>query len=39
MGRLSGFKYREVARKLKTFGFAIERPVPMTDGSTRWFSV
>lgn len=28
MGRLAGFKYREVARKLRTFGFAIDRPGP-----------
>jgi len=25
MGRLAGFKYREVARKLRTFGFAFDR--------------
>ena len=25
MGRLSGFKYREVARRLRTFGFAFDR--------------
>ncbi len=25
MGRLSGFKYREVARKLRTFGYAYVR--------------
>ena len=28
MGRLAGFKYREVARKLRTFGFAYDRPGP-----------
>jgi predicted RNA binding protein YcfA (HicA-like mRNA interferase family) len=28
MGRLAGFKYREVARKLRTFGFAFDRPGP-----------
>jgi len=28
MGRLSGFKYREVARRLKTFGFSFDRPGP-----------
>ena len=26
MGRLSGFKYREVARKLRAFGWAFDRP-------------
>jgi predicted RNA binding protein YcfA (HicA-like mRNA interferase family) len=25
MGRLSGFRYREVVRRLKTFGFAFHR--------------
>lgn len=25
MGRLSGFKYRDVARKLRTFGFVFDR--------------
>ncbi len=25
MGRLAGFKYREVARKLRTFGFLFDR--------------
>ena len=25
MGRLAGFRYREVARKLKTFGFQFDR--------------
>ncbi len=25
MGRLSGFKYRDVTRKLKTFGFVFDR--------------
>ena len=25
MGRLSGFKYREVVRRLKTFGFQFDR--------------
>ena len=28
MGRLSGFKYREVARKLRTFGWIYDRPGP-----------
>jgi len=28
MGRLAGFNYREVARKLRTFGFAFDRPGP-----------
>ena len=28
MGRLAGFKYREVARKLRTSGFAFDRPGP-----------
>jgi predicted RNA binding protein YcfA (HicA-like mRNA interferase family) len=28
MGRLAGFKYREVARKLRTVGFAFDRPGP-----------
>jgi predicted RNA binding protein YcfA (HicA-like mRNA interferase family) len=28
MGRLAGFKYREVASKLRTFGFAFDRPGP-----------
>ena len=28
MGRLSGFKYREVARKLRTLGWAFDRPGP-----------
>lgn len=27
MGRLAGFKYREVARKLRSFGFTFDRPV------------
>ena len=26
MGRLSGFKYREVARRLRTFGWIFDRP-------------
>jgi hypothetical protein len=26
MGRLAGFKYREVARKLRAFGFTFDRP-------------
>jgi predicted RNA binding protein YcfA (HicA-like mRNA interferase family) len=26
MGRLAGFKYREVARKLRVLGFAFDRP-------------
>lgn len=26
MGRLSGFKYREVVRRLRTFGFTFDRP-------------
>jgi predicted RNA binding protein YcfA (HicA-like mRNA interferase family) len=28
MGRLAGFKYREVARRLRAFGFAFDRPGP-----------
>ena len=28
MGRLSGFKYHEVARKLRTFGFVFDRQGP-----------
>jgi len=28
MGRLAGFKYREVARKLHAFGFVFDRPGP-----------
>jgi len=28
MGRLSGFKYREVVKKLRAFGFAFDRPGP-----------
>jgi predicted RNA binding protein YcfA (HicA-like mRNA interferase family) len=28
MGRLAGFKYREVAPKLRTLGFAFDRPGP-----------
>ncbi len=28
MGRLAGFKYREVARRLRTFGFVFDRPGP-----------
>jgi predicted RNA binding protein YcfA (HicA-like mRNA interferase family) len=28
MGRLAGFKYREVTRRLRTFGFAYDRPGP-----------
>ena len=28
MGRLSGFKYREVARRLRTFGYAFDRQGP-----------
>lgn len=28
MGRLSGYKYREVARKLRSFGYAFDRPGP-----------
>ncbi|OFV94730.1 MAG: addiction module toxin, HicA family [Acidobacteria bacterium RIFCSPLOWO2_02_FULL_61_28] len=28
MGRLSGFKYREVARRLRVFGFAFDRHGP-----------
>jgi predicted RNA binding protein YcfA (HicA-like mRNA interferase family) len=28
MGRLSGFKYHEVARRLRTFGFVYDRPGP-----------
>lgn len=28
MGRLSGFKYREVVRRLRSFGFAFDRQGP-----------
>ena len=28
MGRLAGFSYREVARRLRAFGFAFDRPGP-----------
>jgi hypothetical protein len=28
MGHLSGFKYREVARRLRVFGFVFDRPGP-----------
>ena len=28
MGRLSGFRYHEVARRLRTFGFVFDRPGP-----------
>lgn len=28
MGRFSGFRYREVARKLRTFGYVFDRPGP-----------
>lgn len=28
MGRLSGFKYRDVARKLRVFGFVYDRQGP-----------
>jgi predicted RNA binding protein YcfA (HicA-like mRNA interferase family) len=28
MGRLSGFKYREVARRLRAFGWSFDRPGP-----------
>jgi len=28
MGRLAGLKYREVARKLRAFGFVFDRPGP-----------
>jgi len=28
MGGLSGFKYREVARRLRSFGFEFDRPGP-----------
>jgi predicted RNA binding protein YcfA (HicA-like mRNA interferase family) len=28
MGRLSGFKYREVVRRLRTFGYVFDRPGP-----------
>ena len=28
MGRLAGFKYREVASKLRAFGFTFDRPGP-----------
>lgn len=26
MGRLSGFRYREIARKLRSFGYVFDRP-------------
>lgn len=28
MGRLAGFKYREVARKLRALGYSYDRPGP-----------
>jgi predicted RNA binding protein YcfA (HicA-like mRNA interferase family) len=28
MGRLAGFRYREVTRKLRAFGFTYDRPGP-----------
>jgi predicted RNA binding protein YcfA (HicA-like mRNA interferase family) len=28
MGRLAGFSYREVARRLRTFGWVFDRPGP-----------
>ena len=28
MGRLSGFKYRDVAQRLRRFGYAFDRPGP-----------
>jgi predicted RNA binding protein YcfA (HicA-like mRNA interferase family) len=28
MGRLAGFSYREVARRLRAFGFLFDRPGP-----------
>ena len=28
MGRLSGFKYREVARRLRCYGYEYDRPGP-----------
>lgn len=28
MGRLAGFSYREVARRLRSFGFQFDRPGP-----------
>jgi predicted RNA binding protein YcfA (HicA-like mRNA interferase family) len=28
MGRLAGFRYREVARRLRKFGFVFDRPGP-----------
>lgn len=28
MGRLAGFKYREVARRLRSFGYVFDRPGP-----------
>ena len=28
MGRLAGFKYREVARRLRAFGWTFDRPGP-----------
>jgi hypothetical protein len=34
MGRLSGFKYRDVVQKLRTFGYIFDRqgPVAMKSG-------
>jgi predicted RNA binding protein YcfA (HicA-like mRNA interferase family) len=28
MGRLAGFRYRDVVRKLRTFGYIFDRPGP-----------
>jgi predicted RNA binding protein YcfA (HicA-like mRNA interferase family) len=28
MGRLSGFKYKEIIRRLRAFGYAFDRPGP-----------
>lgn len=28
MGRLSGYKYREVVRRLRSFGYVFDRPGP-----------
>jgi hypothetical protein len=37
MGRLSGFKYRDVVQKLRSFGFLFDRQVPAVtkSGGTR----
>jgi hypothetical protein len=35
MGRLAGFSYREVARRLRTFGFQFDRPGAGAEGTLR----